>query len=73
MVVDVVRKDWSWIVVAGSGLHYFVLARLGSFRVFANFSAVEGFKYLIFTAMTIHIMACIVKKQNSFTFSSLVT
>ena len=32
-----------------------------------------AFKYLFSTAMEIHTMACVVKKQNNFIFSSLVT
>ena len=131
LVVDMVRKNWSWIVVASCGFHYFVSAHftvqntvispkflvrkfcgtaqfpqsfwqivwnyvesvpihkistpgnsvklwyftqcLGSFWVFGNFSAAERFKHLFFTAMKIHIMELIVKKQTNFTFSSLVT
>ena len=69
-VASMVRKNWSWIVVASCGLHYFVSARFGLFQ---NFSAAERFKYLFFTAMKIYIMARIVKKQTNFTFSSTVT
>ena len=36
LVVDMVRKNWSWVVVASCGLHYFVLACFGSFWVFGN-------------------------------------
>ena len=70
LVVGMVKKNWSWIVVASCGLHYFVSARFGLFQ---NFSAAERFKYLFFTAMKIYIMARIVKKQTNFTFSSTVT
>ena len=73
LVVDMVRKNWSWVFVAGCGLHYFVSARFGSFWVFANFRTAERFKYLFFTAMKIHTMGRIVKEQNNFSFSSLVT
>ena len=73
LVVDMVRNNWLQIVVASCGLHYFVSARFGSFGVFASFSPAERFKYLFFTAMKIHTMARIVKKQNNFIFSSLVT
>ena len=72
LVVGVVKKNWSWIVVASCGLHYFVSACFGSFWVFAN-STAERFKYLLFSSMKIHIMACIVKKQNNFILSCLVT
>ena len=51
--VDMVRKNWSRIVVAGCGLHYFVIARFGSFWAVANFSTAERFKYFFFTAMKI--------------------
>ena len=71
-VASMVRKNWSWIVVASCGLHYFVSACFGSFWVFAN-STAERFKYLLFSSMKIHIMACIVKKQNNFILSCLVT
>ena len=73
LVVDMVRKNWSWIVVASCGLHYFVLPCFGSFWVFANFSTAESFKCLLFTAMKIHIMERMIKKQSNFIFSSLVT
>ena len=74
LIEDMVRKNWSWIVVAGCGLHYFVSACLGLFWVVANFStAKKKFKYLFFTAMKIHTMARIVKKQNNFILTSLVT
>ena len=33
LVVDMARKNWLWVDVAGCGLHYFVLARFGSFWV----------------------------------------
>ena len=72
LVVGMVKKNWSWIVVASCGLHYFVSACFGSFWVFAN-STAERFKYLLFSSMKIHIMACIVKKQNNFILSCLVT
>ena len=72
LVVDMVRKNWSRIVDGICGLHYFVSARFGSFWVFANFSTAKRFKYLFFTAMKIHIMGRIVKKQTNFIFSSLV-
>ena len=65
LIVDMVRKNWSWIGVASCGLNYFVSA--------ANFTTAEKFKNLFFTAMKIHTMARIVKKQNNFIFSSLVT
>ena len=72
LIVDMVRKNWSWIAVAGSGLHYFVLARFGLLWVVANFSTAERFKYLFFTAMAkIHTMACIVKKPFYF-FTSYI-
>ena len=41
-----VRKNWSWITVAGCGSHYFRSARFGSFWVAANFSTAERFKYV---------------------------
>ena len=41
-----VRNNWSRIVVAGCGLHYFASARFGSFGVVMNFSTAEIFKYL---------------------------
>ena len=46
---------------------------LGHFESFINFSTTERFKYLLSTAMKIHIMGRIVKKQIKFVFSSLVT
>ena len=73
LVVDMVRKNWSWIVVAGCELYYFVSACFGLFWVFGNFSPADRFKYLFFTVIKIHIMACIVKKQKNFIFSSLLT
>ena len=74
MVVDMLRKNWLWIVVAGCGLHNFVSARFGSFWVVANFSLAEVIKNIFFTAITkIHTIARIAKKQNNFIFSSLVT
>ena len=57
---------WLWVALL-------VLVRFGSFRVVANFSTAERYKYLFFTAMEIHTMACIVKKQNNFILSWLVT
>ena len=68
LVVDMVRKNWSWIAVAGCELHYLVSARFGSFWVFANFSTAERFKCLFFTAMKSHTMARILKKQNKLIF-----
>ena len=38
-----------------------------------NFSSAERFKYLFFTAMKMHTMMRIVKKQNNFILSSLAT
>ena len=73
LIVDMVRKNWSWIFFAGCGLHYFVSARFDAFWVVANFSTAERFKYLLFTAMKIHTIARTVKKQYNFIFSSLVT
>ena len=70
-----VRKSRSWIVVAGSGLHYFVSARFGSFWVFANFSTAERFKYL-FHSYEISYHGVYSKETNQttlFIFSSLVT
>ena len=32
LIVNMVRKSWSWIIFAGCGLHYFVSARFGSFE-----------------------------------------
>ena len=61
------------MAVAGCGLHYFVLVPFGSFGVGANFSKAEKFKYLFYTAMKIHTIVPIVKKQNNFIFDSLVT
>ena len=72
-VASMVRKNWSWIVVASCGLHYSVSPCFGSFWVFVNFSTAEKLKYLFLTAMRIHIMARTVKKQTNFIFSSLVT
>ena len=61
------------IAVACCGLDYFFSNYFGSFSVVANFSAAERFKYLFFTAMKIHTMVRIVKKQSNFIFSSLLT
>ena len=72
LLLDKVKKNWSWIAVAGCGLHYFVSARFGSFWVVANFSTAEKFKYPFFTAMKIHAMVRIANTQNNFVFSSLV-
>ena len=72
LIVDMVRKNWSLIVVTGCELHYFISVRF-SFWVVANFSTAERFKYLFFTAMKIHTMARTMKKQNNFIFSSLAT
>ena len=71
-IVDMVRKNWSWIVVPSCGLHYFSLASFGSIWVFADFSTAKNLN-MFFAALKIHIMACIVKKQTNFIFSSLVT
>ena len=49
LIADMVRKNWSWMAVAGCGLHYFVSASFGSFRILANFRIAERFKYLFFT------------------------
>ena len=68
-----VGKNWMRIVVAGCRLHYFVSVRFGLFGVVENLSTTERFKYLFFTAMKIHTMVRIVKKQKKFIFSSLVT
>ena len=57
--------------VADCGLHYFFSAPFGSSYVIVNFSTVEKFKYLFFTA--IHTIARVVQKQNNLVFSSLVT
>ena len=73
LIVGMVTKYWSWIVVAGYGLHYFVPARFGLYGVVTNISNAKRFKYLFFIAMKINIAARIVKKQNNFIFSSLVT
>ena len=73
LIVDIVRKNCSWIVVAACGLHYCVPARFVSFWVVANFSTAERFKYLFFKAMIIHTLARTVKKQNNFIFILLVT
>ena len=73
LVVDMVRKNWLWIAFASCELHYFVSACFGLFWVFEKFSTAERFKYLFFTAMKIHVMVRIVKKQTNFIFSSLVT
>ena len=73
LIVDMVRKNESRITVAGSGLYYFVLAPFGSSWNVVSFSAAEKFKYLLLTAMKFHTIARIVKKQNNFIFSSLVT
>ena len=73
LIVDMVKKTWSWIIITGCGLHYFISDRFYSFWAIANFSSAEKFKYLFFTAIKIHTMACIVKKQNNFIFSLLVT
>ena len=72
-IVDMIRKNWSCIAVAGCGLNYFILAPFGLSWVVANFIAAKNFTYLFFTAMKIHTMACIVKKQNNFIFVWLVT
>ena len=66
LIVDLVRKNWSWIFAAGCGLHYFVLACFGAFWVVANFSTAERFKYMFFTVMKISTIVGIVKKQNNF-------
>ena len=73
LIMDMVRKNWPWIAVAGCGLHYFFLALFGLFWVVVNFSGEEKFKYLFFTAMKNHTIKPIVKKQNNSIFSSLVT
>ena len=70
--MDIARKNWSLVVAAGCGRHYFVSARFGSFQVVENFSTTERFKHLFFTAMKIHTMVRIVKKQSNFVFNSLV-
>ena len=57
LIVDVVRRNWSWLVVASCGLHYFVSDSFGSFGVVADFSTAKRFKYLFFTAMKTHTMA----------------
>ena len=56
-----VRNNWSRIVVAGCGFHYFVSAYFGSFCVVNNVSAAERFKYLFFTAIKIRGMVRAVK------------
>ena len=61
------------MAVPGCGSQYFISARFGLFLVVANFSIADRFKYLFFTAMKIHTMARIVKKESNFVFSSLVT
>ena len=38
-----------------------------------DFSSAERFKYMFLTAMKIHTMARIAKKQNNFVLNSLVT
>ena len=73
LIVDMVRKNESRITVAGSGLYYFVLAPFGSSWNVVSFSAAKKFKYLLLTAMKFHTIARIVKKQNNFIFSPLVT
>ena len=45
LVVDMVRTNWSWIVV-GCGLHCFISPRIGLFWVFTNFNTAEMIKYL---------------------------
>ena len=72
-IVNIVSKNWLWTLIAGCGLHYFASTRFSSFGVVANFSTVRRIRYLFFTAMKIYTMARIVKKQNKFIFSSLVT
>ena len=60
--VGIVRNNCSRIIVAGCGLHYFILARFGSYWVANNFSTAERFKCLFFTAMKIHTMVLAVRK-----------
>ena len=61
------------MAVAGCGLHKFLSAPFGSFLVIVNFSRAGKFKYLFFTAVKIHTVGLIVKKQKNYIFSSLVT
>ena len=71
LIVDMVKKNWLWIVVARCGWHYFVLACFGSFGVVANFSTAERFKYI--SVFHSYENSYKIKKQNNFIFSSLVT
>ena len=77
LIVDMVRKDWSWIVVSACELHYFVLAGFGSFGVAASFSTTmvepKDLCIFFFTGMKRQNMVRIVKKQNHFILSTLVT
>ena len=68
LTVDMVRKNWSGIV-AGCGLHYFVLVHFEFLQILVQ---LKDFIYLFFTAIKNHTMAHIIKKQN-FIFSSLAT
>ena len=59
--------DWPlWFTLLRFGQFWFIL-RLCEFR------AAEKFKYLVFTAMKIHIMGRVGKETKQLIFSSLVT
>ena len=47
IIVDMVRKTWSWIVVAGFRLYYFLSACFDSSWVVANFITTERYRYNI--------------------------
>ena len=66
LILDMVRRNWSWIVESLLLILVFITsARFGSFWVAATFSTAEIFKYLFFTAMKIHTMTRIVRKQKT--------
>ena len=67
------KEDWLWVVVTGCGFDYFVPFGFVLFWVVRSLNTPERLKYLLFTALKIHTMAYIVKKQNSFIFGLPVT
>ena len=69
--MEMVRKNWreSLLLVVGCiTLFQLVLVRLESLRILVQSKDLNMF----FTAVKIHTMARIVKKQNNFIFSSVV-
>ena len=72
LIVDYVRKKWSWIVAAGCELYFFTLARFSSFWVVADFSAAERIKicFLQLWKFTYHGTYSKETKQLYFQFTS---